>query len=761
MSRPDIILSHGEIIDQFRRAMADAGVPYSGTIEADSDKIQRFTVDGDRKGAMTGWLTLHTDGLPAGMFGCWKRLGAGNSVTWCAKSEGRLTDDERRQLDERRRETQARRKADEAERHHQAAEQAVVVWEAASECVNHPYLQRKGVKSHSLRIGRWTRVDDETGKVWLDIPDALLIPVRDGKKLVSLQAIFADNNNAIYRDKDFLPGGKKRGCFFSIGKPVGDNPVIVVCEGYATGATIHEATDHTVAVAFDAGNLQPVAERIRAAFPSATIVIAADNDRWTTTPIENPGVHYAKQAANAETRAYVAIPEFNDLSSKPTDFNDLAHIEGTDAVRDQLEAAAKLKPVTTQDASTAVAFHPTMANVDWRAPLPEIGGKGKPISTIENFAEIMNRLGVTIRYNVISKECEILIPGEGFSIDNQANASIAWIISWCGRFGMPIGQVGDFITYLADKNPYNPVATWIQSKPWDGNNRLLQFFDTVKSVGESSNESVRKNKIAMMRRWMISAVAAAFSPAGVSAHGVLVFQGDQYLGKTKWFKQLVPAQLGVIAEGLMLKPDDKDSVKQAVSHWLVELGELDATFRKSDIAQLKSFLTRDKDVIRRAYARLESSYARRTVFFASVNPKEFLHDPTGNRRYWTIECEHINHDHGIDMQQVWAQVHMLYVSGQSWFLTPEEMQTLNDANKSFEVIDPIAERIKSGLDWDESVTLWTWKTATDILIEVGIDRPTQSEATRAANIVRSMNGNQGTRKGNHRVLLVPSKVYGK
>jgi putative DNA primase/helicase len=201
-------------------------------------------------------------------------------------------------------------------------------------------------------------------------------------------------------------------------------------------------------------------------------------------------------------------------------------------------------------------------------------------------------------------------------------------------------------------------------------------------------------------------------------------------------------------------------VKWAAAGANVELGELDATFRKSDIAQLKSFLTRDRDVIRRAYARLESNYARRTVFFASVNPKEFLHDPTGNRRYWTIECEDINHSHDMDMQQVWAQVYMLYLSGQSWFLTPEEMATLNDANKSFEVVDPIAERIRTKLAWDDSPMLWKWKTATDILIEIGIDKPTQTDATRAANVIRALNGNQGKRVGTGRLLLAPDKIYG-
>ena len=134
-----------------------------------------------------------------------------------------------------------------------------------------------------------------------------------------------------------------------------------------------------------------------------------------------------------------------------------------------------------------------------------------------------------------------------------------------------------------------------------------------------------------------------FNPDGISAHGVLVLQGDQYLGKTKWMKSLAPKELGVIKDGITLNPSDKDSVMQCVRNWIVELGELDATFRKSDIASLKSFITSDRDVLRRPYARLESEFARRTVFLHRLTQSNFT--TQGNRRFWTIECEYIDYNH--------------------------------------------------------------------------------------------------------------------
>lgn len=762
MNSPTQTMSIDAIVIQFRDAMAAAGLKYYGDINTDHGKVSRFTVDGDRPRSMTGWYVLYTDGIPAGEFGCWKR---GIQSTWCAKSPTEISPAEREAVEKRRKENEAARKALDAELKKEASEAAQIMWEAAAPVTEHPYLTRKQIKPHGTRTITWRR---DTGKFEAVIENALIVPIRDGKKIVSLQAIFTSRDNDLGRDKDFLPNGKKRGCFFTIGKPRdGDEaPQLYICEGFATGASIHEATGDPVIVAFDAGNLRTVAERVRGQFPRGHITIAADNDRWTgPTPdsphtIENPGVYYAKQAAK-EIGASLAIPDFIDLTNRPTDFNDLAVAEGIDAVLSQLKPKpiASTPPANDNDAASNLpATSNSFAAVDWYSPFPDFNGKGKPLATIENVAEACRRLGVTVRYNVIRKDIELLIPGAAFSQDNRANASLAWLASACNRFGVPNGPLGDYLCYMADQNLYNPVASWITSKPWDGKSRLQDLFNTITAQGEAGDYRIWDIKAAMMRRWMISACAAAFNPDGVSAHGVLVLQGNQYLGKTKWFKQLVPSHLGVIQDGLMLRPDDRDSVKQVVSYWLVELGELDATFRKSDIAQLKSFITRDRDVIRRAYAKLESEYARRTVFFASVNPRQFLHDPTGNRRYWTISCEAINHDHGLDMQQVWAEVYeQHYCKGETWYLNPDEMSALNDQNRDHEVLDPIRERIQTRLEWEQHDSLWRWMTATDVMTELGFDRPTRADVTQCGQILHELNGGLRRKSNGKHLSKVPPK----
>ncbi|MCZ7655394.1 MAG: toprim domain-containing protein [Rhodocyclaceae bacterium] len=108
-----------------------------------------------------------------------------------------------------------------------------------------------------------------------------------------------------------------------------------MAEGYATGASLHEATGHAVAVAFDCGNLKPVAEALRAKYPEARLIVCADNDQFTEG---NPGVTKGREAVEA-AGAGLAVPEFADLAGEPTDFNDLAQREGGAKVREAIHAA--------------------------------------------------------------------------------------------------------------------------------------------------------------------------------------------------------------------------------------------------------------------------------------------------------------------------------------------------------------------------------------------------------------------------------------
>jgi putative DNA primase/helicase len=168
-----------------------------------------------------------------------------------------------------------------------AAAFALKRWTAATPCTNHDYLTHKGVHSHGAKIEGQN----------------LLIPMRDtAGKLHSLQTIAPDGT------KMFMPGGRVKGCYFSIGKPRG---ALIISEGLATGASIHECTGHAVAVAFNAGNLASVALALRTKYPTLKIIIAADNDDQTPG---NPGMTKAKTAADA-VGGVLAVPVFKEKSA--------------------------------------------------------------------------------------------------------------------------------------------------------------------------------------------------------------------------------------------------------------------------------------------------------------------------------------------------------------------------------------------------------------------------------------------------------------
>ncbi len=189
-------------------------------------------------------------------------------------------------------EERARRAASQAD----VAAHAESVWRQARRAdPDHPYLVRKRVGVHSIR-----QIDDD-----------LVVPLRYAGRMCSLQTISPSG------EKRFLYGGRVSGANHGIGMPA---KLLIVAEGYATAATLHEALELGVAVAFNANNLKPVAIELKRRYPDSMIVIAGDNDARTTG---NPGLTSAIEAAAAVGGRYL-VPQFSmkALTADLTDWND-------------------------------------------------------------------------------------------------------------------------------------------------------------------------------------------------------------------------------------------------------------------------------------------------------------------------------------------------------------------------------------------------------------------------------------------------------
>jgi putative DNA primase/helicase len=378
--------------------------------------------------------------------------------------------------------------------------------------------------------------------------------------------------------------------------------------------------------------------------------------------------------------------------------------------------------------------------------------KGKPLGTIPNFERLMQNYGFVARYDVIRKALMVTYPGQQGTADNQENKALDVLTSLAILNRLPTPNVQAFLQTIADSRPFNPVAEWITSRPWDGRSRWHDLLSTVQTDPEFDRELFG----ILLRRWLVSAVAAALTPRGFAASGVMVFQGPQSAGKTSWVKRLVPpAMSDLVQSGKIIDPANRDSVEQAIGHWIVELGELDATFRKADIARLKSFITLDVDELRRAYARKAEKFPRRTVFFASVNEREFLVDDTGNRRWWVVPVVAIDYTHGIDMQQLWAEVFTWFQAGERHWLSPDEEARLNESNEGHQPSNPIEDLVMA--KYDRSAHATRLLSATEVLLELGYREPGRNLLVDAAKVLRKHFG-KSTKNNGRRVFRVPPLI---
>lgn len=327
-------MSDRDAVSSFRDAIRAAGIDPPDEIIADGN-IHRF---GRHKNS---WLIFFGDGCPAGAFGDWSR---DLSETWSAKPTTEQTQDERRAHQARMEEVRRQRAADEVQRHTEARAKAGGIWSASTPAVDHPYLHRKRIAAHGLRVYK----------------DALVAPVRDiDGELHSLQFITGDG------DKRFLTGGRLAGCMYVIGD-LESAQTITVCEGIATGASIFEATGITTVCGFNAGNLETVAKALRQRLPLTKLIVCADDDYRTEG---NPGLTKATAAARA-AGGLLAVPDFGpDRAEGAKDFNDLAcHRPG--AVSECIAAAKN--PFVSFGSDTDGAFSKIRELPDPLPPVPKL-----------------------------------------------------------------------------------------------------------------------------------------------------------------------------------------------------------------------------------------------------------------------------------------------------------------------------------------------------------------------------------------------------
>ncbi len=319
--------------DTFADALHSAGLRVGGAPLMDG-QLHRVPVEGDRGRERSGAYKGHLDGRPAGFYQNFKT--GGEKVYWKANSQATaLTAQERAQQAAEATQNRHDRTHQREQMYERAAGLADAIWEAAAPVSQSAYLQSKGVAAEGVREGRYgqhiTVRGEDGGERKKSIAGMLIVPVHgaDGK-LASLQLIQPDGA------KMFLPNGRMDTGHFAVGDVNKPGPLLIA-EGYATAATVHELTGAPVVVAFNAGNLGKVAELYRAQHPKRAIYIAGDTDR---EKVSNVGRTKAEKAA-AAIGGKALFPVFPD-GAKGTDWNDLAKAVGRDTTQILLQAAIRV-----------------------------------------------------------------------------------------------------------------------------------------------------------------------------------------------------------------------------------------------------------------------------------------------------------------------------------------------------------------------------------------------------------------------------------
>jgi phage/plasmid primase-like uncharacterized protein len=294
-----------------------------------------------RNGHDALWAKLFPD-FQGGIAGDFR---SGETCTWQAKRERSLSGAERQAFLERiereRREAEALRDKEERE----AAQRAADLWNKAQPApADHPYLVAKGIKPHGLKLYRGPLAVNG-----MRCNGALILPVRNPAGEIQTLQFIAPNG-----EKRFLPGGRKSGGYLSFGKAEG---ALCIAEGFATGASVHEATGQAIAVAFDAGNILAVAKAMRKKFSEARIIICGDNDESGT------GQRAAEEAARAAS-GLVAVP-----AEAGKDWNDVHRAHGAEAV--QRGVANAKAPVEPRAQSSVTAVHAKDERRQTPRPLPD------------------------------------------------------------------------------------------------------------------------------------------------------------------------------------------------------------------------------------------------------------------------------------------------------------------------------------------------------------------------------------------------------
>lgn len=378
----------------------------------------------------------------------------------------------------------------------------------------------------------------------------------------------------------------------------------------------------------------------------------------------------------------------------------------------------------------------------------EVTIKLPAIVVIENFL----RKHYQFRFNEVTSRVEFKpIAADDFKLLNDYKLNSIYRDLKLNRIKTSVSELKAIIN--SDFVPiFNPFMDYFENLPrWDGQtDYIAQLAATVSTTNDQLWAKC-------LKKWLVAMVGSAIQEDIVN-HTVIVFSGEQGIGKTTWILNIIPVPLKQYVFSGTINPSNKDTLVQISECLLINLDEIDS-LSKGQVSEIKALITKDAVRIRRAYGFHVENMPRRASFSGSVNDKEFLNDTTGNRRFLCFEVDNIQYNQGISMDQVFSQAYSLFRSGFQFWFDGTEIQEIAANNEQFQSVPFEAELLLAHYEPVSKEDATLFLSTTDIASNLAEHRKFNITASTKLNLGKALHKHKFVRvkKGGRYVYALKLK----
>jgi predicted P-loop ATPase len=375
----------------------------------------------------------------------------------------------------------------------------------------------------------------------------------------------------------------------------------------------------------------------------------------------------------------------------------------------------------------------TAAERENKLDMKVIRGQLLPVPNQRNaaiFLENEPRYAGRIRYDEFARRVTLT---EGSTSRPWNNADLLEAVHWFQGVGREL-QVGketaqDAVDFVAHRHAWHPVRDYLNSLVWDGTPRADAWL--IDHAEAQDTPYVR----AVSAKFLISAVARAFEP-GCQADTVLVLEAPQGAGKSSAVQALGEPWASTLSASSLR---GKEAAEMLAGQWIVELGEL-SSLARSDVENVKDFVTRRNDFFRGAYQRIAEDHKRQCVLIGTTNSEEYLRDESGGRRWHPVKLGHIDVEAlRRERWQIWAEAVVRYLAGEPWHLSRSLEKLAEGEQEARRVVDSWEESIDAFLEQRTSAMGADVNVAVGEILKDGLGLPLERHDQASQNrVVRAL-----------------------